>query len=198
MSRIQNGHLKGLGVQQNAVKHSVLLNMCSRGPKIVFRQTTFSPSTFQCNSHYLERNLYLDMLEDSQLQVMRLGECNMRKNLDSDLQILGFRCFHGHFKGLGVQQNAVKHSVLLNMLRLCSLRPKIVFPQTTFFPSTFQFNSQYLERNLYLDMLEDSQLQIMRLGEFNMRHLEDSDLQILGFRCFTMDISRDWESNKLL
>ena len=47
------------------------------------------------------------------------------------------------------------------------------------------------ERNLYVKMLEDSQLQIMRLGESNNRHLEDSDLQILGFRCFTMDISRD-------
>ena len=29
------------------------------------------------------------------------------------------------------------------------------------------------------------------VGESNIRHLEDSDLQILGFRCFTMDISRD-------
>ena len=28
---------------------------------------------------------------------------------------------------------------------------------------------------MYLDTLEDSQLQIMRLGESNIRHLEDSD-----------------------
>ena len=56
----------------------------------------------------------------------------------------------------------------------------------------------YLKRDVCLDMLEDSQLQIVRLGESNIRHLEDSDLQILGFRCFTMDISRDWRSNKML
>ena len=54
-----------------------------------------------------------------------------------------------------------------------------------------QFGSKsYLERNVYLDML-DSRLQIMRLGESNIRHLKDSDLQILGFRCFKLDISRD-------
>ena len=54
-----------------------------------------------------------------------------------------------------------------------------------------QFGSKsYLERNVYLDML-DSRLQIMRLGEPNIRHLKDSDLQILGFRCFKLDISRD-------
>ena len=40
-------------------------------------------------------------------------------------------------------------------------------------------------------MLEHSQLQIMRLGESNIRHLEDSDLQILGFRCSEMEMSRD-------
>ena len=40
-------------------------------------------------------------------------------------------------------------------------------------------------------MLEDSQLQILRLGESNIRHFEDSDLQILGFRCSEMEMSRD-------
>ena len=61
-----------------------------------------------------------------------------------------------------------------------------------------QFGSKsYLERNVYLDML-DSRLQIMRLGESNIRHLKDSDLQILGFRCFKLDISRDERSNKML
>ena len=39
-------------------------------------------------------------------------------------------------------------------------------------------------------MLEDSQLQIMRLGESNIR-LEDSDLQILGFRCSEVEMSKD-------
>ena len=29
----------------------------------------------------------------------------------------------GHFKGLEIQQNAVKHSVLQQLLRLCSLGP---------------------------------------------------------------------------
>ena len=32
---------------------------------------------------------------------------------------------------------------------------------------------------------------IMRLGESNSGHLEDSDLQILGFRCSEMEMSRD-------
>ena len=48
-----------------------------------------------------------------------------------------------------------------------------------------------LERNVYVDLLDDSQLQTMRLGESNIGQLEDSDLQILGYRCFKMDISRD-------
>ena len=47
-------------------------------------------------------------------------------------------------------------------------------------------------------MLEDSQLQIMRLGESNIRQFEDSDLQILGFRYSKMEMSRDWRSNKML
>ena len=38
-------------------------------------------------------------------------------------------------------------------------------------------------------MLEDSQLQTMRLGDSNIRHVEDSDLQILGFRCSEMEMS---------
>ena len=39
---------------------------------------------------------------------------------------------HGHFKGLQVQQNAVKHSVLKKLLRLRSLGPKIAhFPNNT-------------------------------------------------------------------
>ena len=60
---------------------------------------------------------------------------------------------------------------------------RLFFPKQHFFPSTSQLDSQYLERNLYLDMLEDSQLQIMRLGESNIRHFEDSDPQIFSFRC---------------
>ena len=55
-----------------------------------------------------------------------------------------------------------------------------------------------MERNLILDMLEDSRLQIMRLGESNIRHVDDSDLQILAFRCFKMDMSRDSRSNNML
>ena len=55
-----------------------------------------------------------------------------------------------------------------------------------------QFGAKsYLERTAYLDMLGDSRLQIMGLGESNIRHLEGSDLQILFFRCFKMDMSRD-------
>ena len=38
-------------------------------------------------------------------------------------------------------------------------------------------------------MLEDSQLQNMRLGESNIRHFEDSDIQILGFRCFIFPVN---------
>ena len=39
----------------------------------------------------------------------------------------------GHFKGLQVEQNAVKHSVLKTFLRLCSLGPKMVpFPKEPF------------------------------------------------------------------
>ena len=56
----------------------------------------------------------------------------------------------------------------------------------------------YLERKLYLDMLENSRLQIMRLGDPNIRHFEDSDLQILGFRCSKTDMSRDWRPNRML
>ena len=55
-----------------------------------------------------------------------------------------------------------------------------------------------LERKVYLDLLEDSRLQIMRFGEPNIRQLEGSDLQILGFRCFKMNMSRDSRSNKML
>ena len=47
-------------------------------------------------------------------------------------------------------------------------------------------------------MLEDSQLQILRLGESNVRHFEGSDLQILGFRCSKMEMSSDERSNKML
>ena len=47
----------------------------------------------------------------------------------------------------------------------------------------FQFGAKsYLESNVYLDMLEDSRLQIMRLGESNARHFKGFDLQILGLR----------------
>ena len=49
----------------------------------------------------------------------------------------------------------------------------------------------YLARNVYLDMLEDSSVRLIG-------HLVDSDLQVLGFRCFTMDFSTDWRSNKML
>ena len=69
------------------------------------------------------------MLEDSQLQIMRLGESNNRHLEDSDLQIfLGVP--NGNVKELEVQQTAVKHSVLQKLLSLCSLGPKIVpFPR---------------------------------------------------------------------
>ena len=63
---------------------------------------------------------------------MRLGESNIRHFEDSDLQILGFRFQIGRVKGLEIQQNAVKHSVLQQLLRLCSLGPKIVFPKQQF------------------------------------------------------------------
>ena len=49
---------------------------------------------------------------------------------------------------------------------------------------------------MYVDMLEDSRLQIMRLGESNIRHFEDSDLQILGVRRSEMEMSRDFRSKK--
>ena len=73
----------------------------------------------------------------------------------------------------------------------------MTYEMVNYVPTKFYSKNQipiglkfYLERTVYLDLLEDSRLQIMRLGESNIRQFEDSDLQILGFRRFTMDISK--------
>ena len=79
------------------------------------------------------------MLEDSQLQIMRLGESNSTHFEGSDLQILGFRTF----QGIGGPTICCKTQCVEELLRLCSLGPKTVhFPNNIVPPLTFQFNSE--------------------------------------------------------